>query len=172
MDFNIGPTFPMGYQWLIEQLQDTREKVTTLFSEIQALKDLDERVEDISDENRRLVVMKFELLNRQIGRGLMIVEIFNKYGAQGSPFQSDLLDKMIEDLHSLNVTGMTADTNEEDPDAFDRMEKRLEQLKDLTNKSKRDDTKDDKKTSSKPSSKTSSRSSNNFMDTIRKKFSK
>jgi hypothetical protein len=170
MDFNIGPTFPMEYQWLIEQLQDVREKVTTLFSEIQALKDLDERVEDVSDENRRLVVLKFELLNRQIGRGLMIVEIFNKYGAKGSPFQSDLFDKMIEDLHSLSVTGMSTDTNEEDPDALDRMEKRLEQLKDLTNKSKRDDTKDDKKTSSKPSSKTSSRSSNNFMDTIRKKF--
>ena len=170
MDFNIGTKFPMEYGWLIEQLQDVREKVTTLFSEIQALKELDERVEDVSDENRRLVVLKFELLNRQIGRGLMIVEIFNKSASQGSPFQSDLFDEMIKDLNSLSVTGMSHETDDEDPDAFDRMEKRLEHLKDLTNKSKRDDTKDDKKTSSKPSSKIGNRSSNNFMDTIRKKF--
>jgi DNA repair ATPase RecN len=179
-----GPTFEMGYVWLVEQLTDVQEKVTTLFNEIKSIKESEGDIYDsISEDKKRLVVMKFELLNRQIGRGLMIVEIFNKFGSRESPFKSDLFDKMISDLTSLSVTGMSNETNEEDPDHLENMEKKIDFLKSLTNKSSSEreeliknhiknypgnDTKDDTKNSPKGNKK----GSNNFIDQIRKKFSK
>lgn len=122
--------------WLVSELSAIQSEISSLFNAIREAKDKDDRGE--ADETDRIsTVAKFEMLNRAIGRGLMIAEILLKFGsASSSPEVNEKFEEIVKELRSISITSVSPSGDINDSQDIFNVKKKLEDLEKMTDKNK------------------------------------
>lgn len=147
--------------YLIDTLTKVQDKIAELMKLVKDVKAYEDRTGN--EDKRHKVLQAYELLHREVGKGLLVIELLHKFGPQKDKESYEIFEQILNTVKDMSITS----SDEEDRQEKDSiLRDGIDKLKGLNKKKAEEiDRLEGKK---KPSEKSGS----SFLDNIRGKFKK
>ncbi len=147
--------------YLIETLTKVQDKISELMGIVKDTKAYEDRTG--KEDRRHKVLQAYELLHREVGKGLLVIELLHKFGPQKDKESYEIFENILNTVKDMTVISSDEEDKEEKEDI---LRDGIDKLKSL-NKKKEDEI---NKLKSKKDS--SEQSGSSFLNSIRGKFKK